>query len=321
MSTLKADDPTIPAALSGVSDYAAARADKHVITIDAARGVFAFSVLFYHELYFNGIVQIERIAYYAVYGFFVISGFALFVAYHDKIGTADQIRTFFVRRFFRIAPLYFSVLALRLLVQRWPGEMTYRMVLNLTLTFGLANAGSTALPGGGWSIGIEMVFYTLFPIIMILAGRSLLALAAMTVVSVYLMHKFINITLAGPYTEMNADNWERYVQPIAFFGYFAFGMLLAAVYLRFQHLKGNAVLAVTLIVVGLIPFLTIRTNTTLQLLTGTKGLILMTATMVIVAGAAFLPEPRGLVRRAAIWLGVMSYPHLPRASRSRPNCQ
>lgn len=281
---------------------------EYVVTIDVARGFFAVAVMIYHELYFNAIVQIERIAYYAVYGFFVISGFSLFVAYRTRLNDIHDIRAFFVRRFFRLAPLYWTVLALRLIVQRWPDDMLYRMILNLTLTFGLVNAGSTALNGGGWSIGIEMVLYAFFPIVMIATRRSFISLTMLALCSLYVTHRFANISLAGHMSMAEPLVWERYTQPAAVVGYFCFGIFLGATVFRFPSLKGNVVLSLGLIVLGLVPFILLRTNTTLELLTGPKGLILMTSTLLIVSGAAIFPEPQGFARAAAIWLGALSYP-------------
>src|SRR5215467_3600872 len=102
------------------------RTQTQVATIDAARGIFAIAVMVYHLLYFNGIAQVERIAYYAVYGFFVISGFALYITYCDRLATIHDLRAYFIKRFFRIAPLYFVVLIARLCVPPLPGDLFYR---------------------------------------------------------------------------------------------------------------------------------------------------------------------------------------------------
>jgi peptidoglycan/LPS O-acetylase OafA/YrhL len=189
----------------------------------------------------------------------------------------------------------------------WPGNNLYRLWVNLSLTFGLTNPGSTALNGGGWSIGIEMVFYLFFPIIIIFTRQSVAALLALTAFAVPLMVMFVNITLAGHASMLEPDIWAKYTQPVAFFGYFAAGMLLGAIYVAMPALKGT-VYSAGLIIAGLIPFFFIKTQTTLGLLTGPTGLILMSATMAIVAGATFLPEPKGATRRFCIWLGTLSYP-------------
>lgn len=281
--------------------------ENQIVTIDAARGFFSVAVMLYHLLFFNEIVQIERIAYYAVYGFFTISGLALYVTYRDRITSADDLRSYFIKRFFRIAPLYFFVLAVRMMMPSLPADLLYRLLLNLTLTFGLANPGSTTLNGGGWSIGIEMVFYLFFPVIVIMCRGSLARLAALAAFASIVAILFTNITLRGNQGAMTSDLWERYTQPIAFFGYFACGILVGAGYVSFPWLKGRAY-SFALLAIGTLPFLLIRTEADLQLLTGNKGIALAAGTILIVAGATFLPEPRGRLRSLAAWLGAMSYP-------------
>lgn len=127
----------------------AKKPEDHIVTVDATRGVLAVSVMIYHLLYANQIVQIERIAFFAVYGFFVISGFALYVTYSRRISDLDDIRSYFIKRVFRIAPLYLTVLAARIAVHPLPEDFFYRFLLNVTLTFGFANPGTTSLNGGG----------------------------------------------------------------------------------------------------------------------------------------------------------------------------
>lgn len=283
------------------------KADNHILTIDAARGLLACAVLFYHELFFNGIIQLERIAYYAVYGFFIISGFAMFVAYHDKIATAGDVRAYLLKRYFRIAPLYFAVLVVRMCLGDWPGDILYRLVLNLTLTFGLANPGVTSLLGGGWSIGIEMVFYLLFPIVMIVTRGRILWLFALAIGALFVQIRFINIVLAGHVSMVEPGVWLQYTQPVAMAGYFVGGLVLGAIFLQSRDMKGKWWSA-ALIVMGLLPFLFVRTDTTLQLLTGNKGALLLASAFAIIAGAAFLPEPKGWLKSVAVRIGVLSYP-------------
>jgi peptidoglycan/LPS O-acetylase OafA/YrhL len=97
-------------------------------------------------------------------------------------------RTFWTRRFFRIAPLYYLALAAALLLGPWIGEMrealaavvphsgteagryTDRSVVNalahVTFLFGLAPQYAYRTPLPDWSIGLEMQFYAAFPFLM-----------------------------------------------------------------------------------------------------------------------------------------------------------
>ena len=112
---------------------------------------------------------------YSVEGFFILSGFCFFHLYrgHDLFGR--ELAAFHVKRFFRIAPLYYLALALNYVCQQHFGpEFTWpRFAGNLSLTFGLAHP-NYAMVLGGWSIGLEYVFYLAFPLLLLLTHRPVL---------------------------------------------------------------------------------------------------------------------------------------------------
>lgn len=156
--------------------------------IDGLRGILACSVMLYHYTVWAGIDVgprlsglLSAVAFYAVEAFFVISGMSLaFVYERTDFSRPRTVGTFFVRRFFRIAPLFYAVLAATL-VLKWvavhvlhtPGvamPSLAEVVGNLSLLFGLVDP-TQSLVIAGWSIGIEMVFYLLFPPLMWLMTR------------------------------------------------------------------------------------------------------------------------------------------------------
>lgn len=276
---------------------------RHVVTIDAARGLLAIAVMTYHVLSGESIVAVEKVAYYAVYAFFVISGFALYTAYRDRMETAADVRSYLIRRFFRIAPLYYLVLVARLLLYPVPRTWLLDIPANFTLLFGFANPGATSLVTGGWSLGIEIVFYILLPPILAFCGGKLGRLIGFCLALLLLQFLFINFALVGA-TEMTADVWSRYIQPVSFAGYFVAGCIMAEVYSR----SGGTPLAWLLITATVIVFAAINTINPVDLLTGLTGLALCLATLGFVAGAAFLPQPRGAGLKIGQWLGAMSYP-------------
>jgi len=87
--------------------------------IDGLRGILACSVMLYHYTVWAGIDVgprfsglLSAVAFYAVEAFFVISGISLaFVYERTDFSRPRTVGTFFVRRFFRIAPLFYAVLA------------------------------------------------------------------------------------------------------------------------------------------------------------------------------------------------------------------
>ncbi len=137
--------------------------------------------------------------------FILLSGYLMAKNYQERRekepwNSPDTFRKFWLRRFFRIAPLYYLLLVVALIFGSWFGEMrdiiasawpttatassryadhsAMNIFSHLTFIFGLLPAWSfrTVLPD--WSIGLEMQFYLLFPFIMLLVMRYGFAVSA-----------------------------------------------------------------------------------------------------------------------------------------------
>jgi peptidoglycan/LPS O-acetylase OafA/YrhL len=109
----------------------------------------------------------------------------LFHLHGDLRLRSHELRRFYLQRFARIAPLFYLVLAVDLVLQRPAAPLTWHTLLeNLTFTFALDHP-NYALVIGGWSIGLEMLFYASFPLLA-LAFRSSIALAIATLASIAL---------------------------------------------------------------------------------------------------------------------------------------
>lgn len=278
---------------------------NHVVTVDFARGAMAVSVMLYHLLSWESVVAVERIAYYAVYGFFIVSGFSLYVAYRDRLENSKDMRAFFTRRFFRIAPLFYTALMLHWWIRGIPLKDFYFLITNVTFTFGLTNPGETSILAGGWSIGVEMFFYLVFPIIVVCCAKRIRVLSLVTAIAVVLQIMFVNHVLTGYDTMIGV--WPAYTQPVSFAGYFLFGCLIGEFYTRCPDLKGS-LWATALAVVTIVVFSVIPVNAPTELLKGITGIILASACGLFVAAVAFVREPVGRLRSLAVWLGSLSYP-------------
>lgn len=196
----------------------------HIDCLDGLRGLAALWVLVGHACILTGrpIPLIDE-PDLGVDLFVILSGFLM--AFHYQLRAAKEPwerpstwASFWQRRFFRIAPLYYVLLAVALLagpmiydarlvidaaLQHAPQEATRyedRSLLNIlahaTFVFGLIPdyAFRTALPD--WSIGLEMQFYAAFPALMLLAGRLgwVTGAAIITAISVAIV---IAMTQAG----------------------------------------------------------------------------------------------------------------------------
>lgn len=120
--------------------------------------------------------------------FYTLSGFVLSFGYLDALQSREQIRRFYARRFFRIAPLFYVMLAVWMLYLRSRSPTyavgPFEFLLNVTLLFGLVPGREESLVAAGWSIGVEVLYYVIFPIVAALLTTPLLAAIAFLVFSV-----------------------------------------------------------------------------------------------------------------------------------------
>lgn len=152
---------------------------KRIDSLDWQRGLLALAIMLYHltSWQFSSLDAsslLGRLGIYGVSMFFVLSGLSMAIVYH---GFIDGIRTsvsFFIRRIFRIWPLLWLVIAFTVIVGIAEGSApSWRLVLfNLTTAFGFLKP-SLYLNVGAWSIGNEMVYYALTPLILHAFNKNL----------------------------------------------------------------------------------------------------------------------------------------------------
>jgi len=168
--------------------------------LDGVRGLAAFWVFVSHVLILCGIRSIPILSEggLAVDLFMLLSGFLMTHHYvlrreREPWQSANTWRTFWVRRFFRIAPLYYALLAVALLAgpflggmreeiaKVWPETATLatryhdagadNILAHISFVFGALPKYSFETPLPDWSIGLEMQFYLAFPFMMWGIGR------------------------------------------------------------------------------------------------------------------------------------------------------
>lgn len=147
--------------------------DNHESYLDGLRGIAILMVVMFHtslainsNSYFRDFsIVIEHLSR-GVQLFFILSAFTLFRStVFRKAKSEYTILSFYVRRFFRIIPLWW--LATLLYSQIWmPGKKTSDILAVAFLYFGVyKDAWEICFIPVGWSLFVEESFYLFFPFI------------------------------------------------------------------------------------------------------------------------------------------------------------
>jgi peptidoglycan/LPS O-acetylase OafA/YrhL len=278
-----------------------------VLGWDLLRGLCALTVATYHLLYWLKIAELPALGTYGVYLFFVLSGASLAYNYDaGRLRGVGDVGRFLFARWMRLAPLYLllcpvyiSMLALH--NGGWMDSIGQRMALNATFAFGLWDPAVTALLIGGWSLGIEFVYYLFFPLIV----RVLHSPALRNALFVLL----VAVQWYWIYATVGAKGWMDgvvgYHQVPAFFAYFFGGCIIG--HLRRERdrmLPMQAGLGVWIAMAALL-FALMPRQAGDELL-GARGAALFAACFFVVSVSGQVVV-RGWARALAAWLGDVTY--------------
>lgn len=172
---------------------------QKVDCLDGLRGVAALWVVFGHAMILTGWrLPIVGQPDLGVDLFILLSGFLMVFQANLRSGKEDWADTrtwvgFWIRRFFRIAPLYYVLLMIALIAgsaiydarvdidtalgkslqasSRYEDSSATNILLHVTFLFGLIPQYAFRTPLPDWSIGLEMQFYAAFPFIYLFARR------------------------------------------------------------------------------------------------------------------------------------------------------
>lgn len=183
------------------------RSSDHLACLDGLRGMAILMVITIHssQLVLGLSAPLRNFAFYGVRGvqlFFIISGLTLALAYRNK---AYRWSEFVMRRFFRIAPMFYLAALFYTILGHWDmfrsgASDASALDISATLFFvhGWFPSAINKVVPGGWSIAAEAMFYMIFPVLLFAARdpRKLLFVVAAT----YILAGAVNLSLVrfGP---------------------------------------------------------------------------------------------------------------------------
>jgi len=304
-----------------------------VRTFDFLRGLAILGVVIVHIPQRSGISIVDHFAGFGRFGvqlFFLVSACTMCHMWKLREGESSPISNFYIRRFFRIAPLFWLAIPLYVLVDTanknyLRPENIGKLEVFLTATFfhGFWPTSINSVVPGGWSIAVEMTFYALFPALILKIkdkAISYLVLAVFiwgfnvlifrdlassffvnyqsgistTVVKDFLYFNFINqapIFLLGCYIYFSLSNKFHTLEVVLFISWFAFGASL-----RFWDIDGFGFLFAYLIL-GLFVFICLKENVRSELvekLGANSYAIYLIHFLVINSLIEILPQQAGL---------------------------
>jgi peptidoglycan/LPS O-acetylase OafA/YrhL len=145
----------------------------HLPAIGAMRGIAALYVVAYHVTYLpkvrlaiaDGLLPFVTAGYSGVPLFFMISAFTLCHTMRGRSESHPTLR-FYARRAIRILPLFYFLLLVTLARKYLllHGRASLAMLLtNVFVVFNLVPGKEKGIVPASWSVGVEVLFYLLFP--------------------------------------------------------------------------------------------------------------------------------------------------------------
>jgi exopolysaccharide production protein ExoZ len=156
--------------------------NERLRSYDFLRGLAIAGIVAVHTfIYFRTNVTLLDSAFsfgrYGVQLFFLVSAMTMCHMWETRLGEPNRAAGFYIRRFLRIAPLFWLAIIIYTLTKGfthgpWLTPVTGVKEIASTALFlhgFLPDCISSIVPGG-WSIAVEMTFYAIFPLIIIKLG-------------------------------------------------------------------------------------------------------------------------------------------------------
>jgi peptidoglycan/LPS O-acetylase OafA/YrhL len=203
------------------------------------RFIAAISVVFYHSrLDVFPVKQGVLHDYFAnsstfVTYFFILSGFVMIIAYHDR---KVDLKKFYVNRIARIYPLYILALAIIALPKlRHLGVGSFLLQVTMLQSWVPAHAQDFNVPA--WSLSTELFFYLVFPFILKYFYQKVsLPVVAIAIIAIVIANSYIVDSLTDYFYPVKSRESELFHDAFPLFRLYQFmlgnltGLIFVKVY-------------------------------------------------------------------------------------------
>ncbi|AJP48821.1 hypothetical protein PG1C_11065 [Rugosibacter aromaticivorans] len=249
--------------------------------IDVLRGIAILMVIAVHASHgLKGSESLVKTIFgfggYGVQLFFVASAMTLCMSLENNYGKPRWLMKYAVRRYFRIAPMYYVGIVLYFfwsfaknytqngLFGPLPQYTVTNVLTNIVFIHGFFPEAYNNIVPGGWSIGTEVAFYVLFPCLFLLYRKikrpfllSVLLIAGCYVLISLVQGWFGQSTVSSAFLYFNIAN-QLHIFIIGMLGFYFFPVIARLpfpVLMLLLFLSGMIGYHISSIVVANIPFL------------------------------------------------------------------
>jgi peptidoglycan/LPS O-acetylase OafA/YrhL len=144
--------------------------------LHALRGIAALIIFVFHVAAIPNLAMPAELwminPYFGlgVFFFFVLSAFSLLYSNEERVGRDGWGRDYMLRRLFRIGPLFFFMLCVFLGLRVWYWRMKIsiaEVIVNALFAFNFIPGMHEGIVSASWIVSVEMIFYCVFPIVML----------------------------------------------------------------------------------------------------------------------------------------------------------
>lgn len=248
--------------------------------------------------------------------FFVASALTLFLSLDTRrANEAYPIRNFFIRRFFRIAPMFYLAILVFTLIYGFSarnfapnGVRWWYILATATFMSGWHPETINSVVNGGWSIAVEMTFYLFVPMLFIYLKnikRTVLFIAAALLLN-WVLTTIVHTVLPPLYPQ----NQQYLIDSFTYFWFFTqlpifgIGILVFHLFTRYRKIQDRNLGYILLVAAFFLMIAFLKTDTFQNLIQQT---FLMAIGFAFLALGMYFSNTKVLVNPIITWIGKISF--------------